>query len=223
LANAYTITGDELDPGAATDPLLCRVSGTVKDVFGNPVVGIAFTIRHFCDPISVSTDILVIRERYDMQTDSTGFISFDAIRNSVVRVEIRNVPNLFFQVEIPDAASIDLIDLILPYIVSVSFVDADPLTVSLGDRFQTKTDGLLSNTQTIDASAGCTFVSSNEAIVRPNGAGWFTAAAIGSVTITVTAVSEEPLGLNEDPSGNPIARLDVPATTLPAPLTVNVV
>jgi hypothetical protein len=223
MSNAYTIVGDAISAGDATEPSLCRVAGTIKNVLGQPVVGIPFTVVHIYSPLTVATDVLVMRERYDVQSDSDGAVSFDAIRGATVRIEVRNRHDLFFEVEIPDQASIDLIDLILPYCVTAAFVDTSPLTVEHGERFSVATEGVFSDGQTRSLSAAAELTSSNETIVAKDSTNYFRAANVGSAEISLDSINEDLLDLYQEPDGDTIVRLSVPATTLPTPLTVNVV
>jgi len=223
MSNAYTITGTVLGGGAATDPSLCRVSGALKDIMGQPLVGLGLVVRHIFSPVSLGTDTLIGKQSNYIRTDSAGLISFDAIRGATVRIEVVGAFDFFFEVEVPDQASVDLIDLILPYVVSVSFVDQSPLEVSVGERVVISTTVLLSNGETLSAGAAVSLSSSNEVVFLQVSTNVFDALAVGSVTVTVDQLDEDLLGLNQQADGSPIVRLEVPSTTLPSPLTVNVV
>ncbi len=222
MANAFTLVGTPVTTSTPSDPSLCRVSGDVIDIFGGAYVGVVFYVRHIYSPLSVGTSRLILRERKQVRSDASGQVSFDVLQGAVVRIEVTNQPNLEFEVTVPTQSSINLADLILPYIVSVTFDDGATKGVLSGESFSLPSTGLLSNGQSVDTSGAVTLTSSDAAVVTQPSNGTFTALSLGTSTITMTAVDETLLDLNNDPSGDPIVRLSVPATTLAADLVVTV-
>lgn len=221
MANAYTISLTAIDPGAATDPDLCLVSGNVRSIFGAPIPGMVLYVRHLYSPLALGSDTLILLERQQVKSDRTGAISFNLLRGATVVIELPNRPDIRFGAEVPDAASIDIADLILPYIASVAFDDSSPKAVAVGERFQLKTTATLSNGQLIDATPAVVLASSDSAIVLQESNGFFVALSAGSVTIELSSVDPVQLGIGVEPDGDTIVRVGVPATTFSADLVVN--
>ena len=224
MANAYTISGDPVDTAAATDPDLCRISGYLKGINGAPLKGHVFFIRHCYSPISVGTTVAVLREKLTITSNRDGYVEFDLYRNATIYLELPNrAMDLPLELVVPDAASVDLIDFMFPHLVSVAFVNASPIDISVGERVDVTTEGTLSNGVVIPLDgAVVTLESSDPGVLLQQSSIGFTGFAVGSATISVTNVDDTALALNQEPDGDPIIRFDVPAVTLPTPLDVNV-
>ena len=222
MANAFTVSGTAVSASSPGDLTLCRVSGSARSILGTAVSGTVLKVRHIYSPLLIATDTLVLREEQTVRAAASGVFSFDLIRGATVRIELLNRPDLDFEVVVPDAASINIADLILPYIASVAFDDVSPLEVSVGQVFTLNSTGTLSNGGTIETTKGAELELANATILRANSAAQFTALTVGSTTVTMTSIDEDVLDLGEDPRGGTISRLDKPATALPAALTVSV-
>lgn len=224
MGNEVTIIGVALDAGTPSDPSLCRVSGTLRNIHGQYLVGWYLTVRHFYNPLSVDTDTLVLREASKLCTNGEGFIQFDLYRDSEVQIELSNQLGFeHFHVYVPDQAEIDLIDLLIPRIVEVAFTNDDPIEVSVDEVFQVETEATLSDGRVISLGTAAVLTSSDEDIVAKVESYTFRADGVGSTTISVDSVDESLIdNFNKDTRGSDLVKFDVPAATLPSPITVNV-
>jgi hypothetical protein len=224
MANSTTITGEEISAGTPTDPDLCRVSGTLRNVQGQLLVGWYIMIRHIYKPVAVSTDTLVLQEQGRVMTNDEGFVQFDLYRDSELHIELSNLlGHMHFHVYVPDQASIDINDLLIPRIVSAAFTDSDPIAVSVDEIFEVGVEGTLSDGRAVDLYRAAQLSVGNETLLRNVSSNSFQALAAGSTTISMDSIDESLIDdFNEDTQGNDIVRLDVPATTLPSDITVNI-
>jgi hypothetical protein len=224
MANASTHSGSAISTAVATDPDLCRVSGYLRNIHGNPLVGIELIIRHCYSPIAAVGDALYLQERLTVRTDANGYVEFDLLRKSKVYVEM---PNLIQDYRptciVPDASSIDLVDFVFPTVESLAWDDAGPLAVNVDEAFTVGLTGTLTNGETIAIiGAAVTLSSSNEVVVRKDTSLSFTALAVGVALISVDALDLDLLGLNAKSDGTVLVLLDVPTPSFPTDITVNV-
>lgn len=224
MGNASTITGTALTTPAAPTPNLCRISGYLRDVQGNPLKGWAITIRHIYSPIADVSAVLFLRERVTVRSDAQGFVQFDLIRGSKVDIEIPN--RLLDQVlhcTTPDADSVDLIDFLFPYVSAVEFVTTSPQNVSVGDVISFGLKAVLSNGVEITLDGASTSLTSSDEnlLLRTNGF-VFEAMGPGSAVVDVESFDPASLLLQLQPDGTPNIIQSVPSATLPTGITVNI-
>lgn len=223
MANAVTVSGTLLTPDAPSNPDLCRVSGYIRDIHGDPLKAAVLTIRHKYDPIAVGQDTLVINERQEAKTDANGLVTFDLYQGAEVEIEIPNLGNTLVRtVTVPEQSTIDLIALILPHLVSAAFDDSDPVALVVDERKTFSVTGTFSDGTTDDITAACTLTSADEAVASKVMGAQFVGIAAGSTTISLDSIDQDKLETNEDPAGDIIQRLDIPTPTLPSDITVNV-
>lgn len=224
MGNASTITGTALTTPVAPTPNLCRISGYLRDVQGNPLKGWAITIRHIYSPIADVSAVLFLRERVTVRSDAQGFVQFDLIRGSKVDIEIPN--RLLDQVlhcTTPDADSVDLIDFLFPYVSAVEFVTTSPQNVSVGDVISFGLKAVLSNGVEITLDGASTSLTSSDEnlLLRTNGF-VFEAMGPGSAVVDVESFDPASLLLQLQPDGTPNIIQSVPSATLPTGITVNI-
>lgn len=224
MGNASTISGTALSAPVAPEPNLCRVSGYLRDVQGNPLRGVGIVIRHVYNPIGQATEVLVLRERQTVRSDGDGFLQFDLLRSATVDVELPNrLLDHVLHCVVPDAASVDLIDFLFPYVASVEFVTADPVTADVGESVVLELNAVLSNGVVVKLDgASTTLLSSDEAVLQKSGGFVFNALVPGSASVYVDAFNAAPLMLQLQPDGTPVSIQTMPSPTLPASITVNV-
>lgn len=223
MANSSTIPVVSIEATVASDPAVCRVSGFLKDIQNKPLKGEKLTIRHIYNPLAVSSDTLVLQEHMTVKSDGTGFITFDLLQGSKVRIELPNrVSDLVRYVTVPAAASVSLVGLILPYLVSVAFDDGAALSKLVDEQFSIVLTGTFSDGTTDVVSAAATWaIDDEDVLVRVDG-NVFRALTAGTAVVSVTAISTATMEIYQEPNGDEIKRLDAPAVTLPTDLTVTV-
>lgn len=224
MGNASTITGTALSTPVAPDPNLCRISGYLTDVHGSPLKGWSFVVRHVYSPIAEVSSVLVLRERTVVRADASGFVQFDLLRGSKVDIELPNrLLDQTLHCTTPNAASIDLIDFLFPYVAAVEFVTASPASVQVGESVTVEMKAILSNgVEVLLDGASTTLTSSDESVLRKLGGFSFEALTPGTADLSVTAFNPEPLRLQLQPDGTANVIQSVPSATLPADLTVNI-
>lgn len=222
MANSITISGTLISSAAPAPADMCQVSGYVKDVQGNALKSTELVVRHTHSPLGISTDTLILQEYQAIKTDNDGFLSFNLWQGAVIQLELPGrTGDMIFSATVPELSSIDLLDLILPYVVSVAFDEAS-LSETAGDNFDVALTGTLSNGETVDVSSAVTLSSGNDAVALLVSGYTFTAVAAGSTTISADSIDTDLLDLFQESDGDVIARLDVPAATLPSALSVTV-
>jgi hypothetical protein len=225
MANASTLVGTPVSTAVASDPDLCRISGYLKDLHGNPLPGVGLMFVNTYNPLGIATNTLLLQERTTVRSDKNGYVEFDLLRKACVTV---NLPNLMTDVTmhlvVPDAASSDLVDFLFPYLVEVQFVDTSPLAVIIDEIATIEMKGILSNLVEVELeSSVVVLLSSNEAVLRKNSGHIFQGLTAGSSAVSVESVDTAPLKLLLANDGTtPITLFEQPTVILPTDLTVNV-
>lgn len=224
MANSTTITGTTLPTATATDPSLCRISGYLKNAKGQPLAGAHFVLRYCYIPLGLSPDTLIQRERIAIRADREGYVEFDLIRGARLTLEL---PNLLFwvykELTVPDAASVELLEFLFPYLVSVDWVDPGPITIAVGETHNAKLIGTLSNGLTVDVpGSAATYDSSAPSVLTPAMPGFFRGLSAGVSSVTVTEVDRSAVDKNEDKAQEDLTFFTLPAVVLPAALSVTV-
>ena len=223
MANSITLTISQITASAASDPSLCRVSGYLRDIHGNVLVGEKLVVRHKYDPAVVGSDTIILSEYQEVLSDDNGQVEFDLYRGATVDIELPNrTMDLVREALVPDVASIDLVDLAFPRLASVAWDDTSPVAASVDERFDLTVTGTITDGSTLDVTGDCTYVIDDETILQDMGGGSFLALLAGTTTVAVTEVDTDGMEIYQEPDGDVIARLDTPAITFPADITVNV-
>ena len=138
LLNEWVFTGTvTTSAGVAPDPRYCRVHGVFIDTSGQPMPGIVVTFRQahegtvgilgmldiFDQPHGIVDGKTVVGWGIRRVTDANGRISVDLIRGNTYHVVVGGSQRVG-ECTIPDRPAVDIIDLIYPYIVSVTFTPA---------------------------------------------------------------------------------------------------
>lgn len=128
--NDFDVFGDiHVNPGA-TDPLLCRASGVFTDPGGRPLSDAIIQFTTIFDPI-VSGGIGIL-SKVEVRTDNLGRAAVDLYRKGKYRTVISGLHDDAWMIEVPDVDGVSLIDLLFPYIASVTFVPAPPWVILHG-------------------------------------------------------------------------------------------
>ena len=223
MANAVTLVGSAIVASNAPAASLCRVSGYLHDIHGNPLKGYKLTLRHIHSPMTVGNNVLVLNERQSVTASSTGLVQFDVYRKATVQIELQGrLLDLMRTCIIPDAASANIVDIVFPYISSVAFATGDAsVGLSAGAEHSYTVTATLSNGETLDVSGQAVLASSNTSVATVE-SNKVLAVSSGSSNITITSITTSELALYQEPDGDVIARLSEPTITLPSAVTVTV-
>lgn len=223
MANSSSASGTKLTAPTADAASLCRVSGYLYDIHGNPVKSQKITLRNVHDPMLYGATITVVKEHQTVRTSAAGLLTFDAYRGGKVKVELPGrVLDRILVCNIPSAASANLNDILFPYIVSVALASADATaTVSVGNAYSYTATATLSDGETVVVSPYISLLSSDTSIATVSGP-TVTGVLAGTSSITITDVDTDELSVYQEPDGDVIARLSHPSITFPDAVTVTV-
>ncbi len=223
MANSTTISGTAITPASASDTALCRVTGYLRSIHGGSLKGRTITVRHIHSPITSSSSTIILGEYQAVRSDSTGKVVFDAYKKSKVKIELPGrTLDMIREVNIPDAASAELVDIVFPYVASVAY-DSDDETVSLasGNSKDFTITATLSDGETLDVTSYTTLASSDTSVATVSGV-TITAVSAGTADITVSSVDTDSLSISLEPDGDLIARVSEPTITKPDAAVVTV-
>lgn len=218
MANSITLSGSALPNAHSTDPNLCRVSGYLKNAMGQPLGGWHFVLRYCYVPLGLYVDTLVAQERYTIRADRNGYVEFDVIRGSRFTLELpNNLPWVYKELTGPDAASVDLLDMLFPRIVSVDFATPSSESILVGEAVSSVARATLSNGEVITLpTAALTVESSNPSVLDRVAPGTYRGVSPGYAELSITSVDADSAGLNQDKEENDLIFFDKPAPTLPS-------
>lgn len=123
--NIFTATGVPSVLPVATDPRCCRCTGVFLDFSNRPVRGML--VRFYPNPEpgfevpKVVDGNLVAAESFEIYTDANGRVSLDLIRGGQYNVMFAGEEDNPWNIKIPDRSSMNLIDLIHPAPVSLTW------------------------------------------------------------------------------------------------------
>jgi len=197
----------------ATEPWLCRCSGHVTNAHGEAIVGAVVEFSEGCIPqlaILSSGDydvkgILPIRKQ--VLADSAGKLTVDLVRGADYRVLVEGFWSVPRTVRVPDAASVNLVDVLFPYAKTLEWYDegsqllptaAPTLALAVGAS-KVLTINVLARSGIVLDYGEVTLSSSDEEILGissgTSGSVTLTAVAAGSATVTVKRTVVEDLGI----------------------------
>jgi hypothetical protein len=124
----FTISVERLTRPVSTNPALCRCSGYVIDLAGQPLKNASVTFEGRNPPTLLGNDYIG-KDRLVVVSDKSGYLQTDLIRNGVYRVVVSSYQDLTFEIKVPNLSSANLPDVIFPIVTAVQF---DPEDVSVG-------------------------------------------------------------------------------------------
>lgn len=189
--NNFSVTATLLTEPVATDPLLCRASGFIRDPSGRPKKGLDIGFIQLFNPL-VAGGQSVLGERIEVRTNKDGYVELDLFRLGCYQATVESHENIQRRVVVPDRASININHLLFPIVVEVVYDVLGPYALNVGDElvltptvtasnFQILTDGAF---QDVLYSAGddtiisVTTQNTDEVVIR--------ALAPGTTTIEAT-------------------------------------
>jgi uncharacterized protein YjdB len=131
--NSFNVSADVLVPPIATDPRLCRASGFFRELTGGPkrFLDIHFIARFA--PILLEGDA-IFTERVAIRTDEQGYAVIDLIRGACYDAYIEGLEDTPRYIAVPDSASVNLPDLLLPVVASITLDPPGPYDLTVGQE-----------------------------------------------------------------------------------------
>lgn len=114
----------------STDPRICLASGFFRDASGAPQRNLDMHFIAKFDPILLEGSG-VLSEQVHIRTNENGYATIPLIRCAEYDVTLQGMENIYRSIEVPDAASVNLPDLLFPVIQGVSFDGVAGQQVSL--------------------------------------------------------------------------------------------
>lgn len=131
LVNSFNLKGTLFTPPNATDPRLCRASGFFRRGNGAPAENLDIHFIPKFQPLLLDK-AAVLTERDVNRTDRHGYMQIDLIRCGQYDVTIQGMEDLFRSINVPDAPSINLPDLLFPVISQINFSPTGTLIANIG-------------------------------------------------------------------------------------------
>lgn len=129
--NTFDVQGELFTPPAAVDPRLCRASGFFRTVTGAKAAGVSIHFIAKFDPLLLE-GAAITTERVLMRTDQNGYVELDLVRNGHYDVTVEGMEDFQRTIFVPDAASVNLPDLLFPVVATVSFDPVGPFALTAG-------------------------------------------------------------------------------------------
>ena len=216
MASSYTVVGTSVTSSTPDDPSLCRVTGYLRDIHGNALRGREITVRNLYTPAAVDETTLIMQEHQQVRSDSTGRVQFDVYQGATIRIELPGRLNEIVQeVVVPEAASIDLVGLVFPYVDTVVF-DDESYAADVDEQFTLDITGTLSNGEEASTSltSAIEWEISDEDVIERVNTNTFRALSAGTATITMVDVDTASMDEYLEPDGDVIQFLTHPTITL---------
>lgn len=125
-ANGFNLTGTlvgTLQP--ATDPRVCRCTGRFLDFQNQPVQNAVVRIMARAETEGQIPKVvdgnMISPQVLETHTDADGYVVIDLLRNAVYEVTFAGDDDVIWEILVPDRSSVNLIDLIHPQPVSLSW------------------------------------------------------------------------------------------------------
>lgn len=121
--NNFDVSGTLLTLAPATDPRCCRCTGRFLDLQNRPMVNrlVRFSSRGEFQKPAVLDGNMIADSSLELRTDSNGFVVADLIRGGEYWVMFAGDEDETWEVNVPDRTSMNLVDLIHPQPVSLSY------------------------------------------------------------------------------------------------------
>lgn len=207
--NNFKVTATLLTQPVAVNPRMCRVSGYIQNPVGQAWRGITIQFIRVFEPLVVDQTTGVIGERVAVHTDSSGYIEVDLFRGCTYDVLIAGHENVLRTVHVPDRSSVNLMSLLFPTVVAVSYDPAPPWSITVGTTLTVAPSLQASNFQILEGTAtdDVRYVPGNDAVVSLRTDGtllYITGVAAGTTTVSVERLDRSIIYL-PDPgiSGSP--------------------
>lgn len=138
--NTFDLTVEDLTSlPSAVDSMLCRCTGKFVDFSNRPRAGVTFRVHAqpeagFEIP-KIAGGSMVFEQTMEFKTDDNGLISIDLFRGGQFNVVFAGEDDVIWNIQVPNVASANLIDLIHPYPTNLDWnhtdAPSDAVTVSV--------------------------------------------------------------------------------------------
>ena len=196
---AFTATGTLTTLPTSPDSRLCRCTGRFLGLSGYPLGGVTAVFTQKTEPEKAMPRVvdsqLVIQSDIVMRTSAEGYLTLDLLRKGQYLVSFAGEDDAWGLI-VPDRASANLIDLIYPQPVSLTWdpilAPSNAVTVQVGQTITVPVSLLFSNYETINNGATdpwLLFMNSDETIAPAalvNGGMLITGAVAGAVQISAS-------------------------------------
>lgn len=224
MANTLTVSLTALHSDSAPDDEnLCRISGYLRNVRGQPIAKAPLRFASRETQVSAYGSTLVLPNRVEVTTDATGFLQVDLLRGAEIVVSLPTISAGITRT-VPDQASINLVAWLFPYVESIAYDGDNPLTVSRSaGGVPLVFTATLSDGSTVELLDAVTLETSDEGVLTVVDQ-LVSMAGTGSATITPTGVDYTRLPTNQFPDlAESVARhIAPPDPALPDPISITV-
>lgn len=144
-SNTFDIVGRDLvslPPSAV--PELCRASGHVVNVAGEPHEGAIFGFNATTLP-KVIAGRAVIRSKVIVVSQKDGYVEVELARGGVYDVVAQASEDEPIRTKVPDAAAVNFTDLVWPYVAQFVWEPAGPLALAVGQTIEVLPRAVLSS------------------------------------------------------------------------------
>jgi hypothetical protein len=180
--NDFDVYGETFTRPTATNPRLCRCSGYFFKPNGGAYEDMEIEIHNQLNPTIVDGNAIMqeIHNLSVVSADSSGYVEIDLYRNGVYRVFLRGLESCTRTIYVPDASSVNIVNLVFPYVSDVIYA---PTSVSIA------VDATEDVTPTVYVSDGRTLTgTANEDVEYTIADESVATVAVGDV-LTITGVS----------------------------------
>jgi hypothetical protein len=130
--NDFNVYGTPHIMPVSTDPRICMASGFFRTASGAPMPSLDMHFIAKFDPILLD-GAAVLGERAAVRTDDRGFVAIPLIKYGQYDVTLQGMENVQRSVSVPNAASVNLPDLLFPVIKGVAFEGEGPIALAAGE------------------------------------------------------------------------------------------
>lgn len=127
VGNTFIVTGHVTSMPFSTDPLRCRITGTVLGPDGAPVKEVKISFIPAPDLVVINTNVLAPQLPMHLESDDNGYFDFTLLRSVNYLGYMTNVDTFFeknpteLDVRVPNLASLGLNDLLFPLPLGATF------------------------------------------------------------------------------------------------------
>lgn len=131
--NQFDVVGEQLEQPFTVDPRLCMAGGFFRRPDGSPAANVDIHFIAKFKPVLLEGDA-VVTERVSIRTDRNGYASLTLIRFGQYEATVEGMEDYQRCISVPDAANVNLPDLLFPRVEEVQFDPAGPYAMLVGDE-----------------------------------------------------------------------------------------